>query len=168
MIRAMNIHPSFGFLLKLILLYSLWNGLIAQTIVDHWITTNLAEAGVLVLKVAGLAAHRVSTGIYVQQYPLLYIGKPCNGVDFFGLFTCFVLAFPTRWKDKLWFLPIGILAIHLLNVLRVMALCINCWYFRNSFDFNHKYTFVILVYGLIFVLWMKWAQRYSLLKETKV
>jgi hypothetical protein len=31
----------------------------------------------------------------------------------------------------------------------------------ESLEFNHKYTFTLLVYSLIFALWMLWVNRYS-------
>lgn len=162
-------NPSVLFLGKLLLFYFLWNGFVPNSIGDGIITTNLADAGTFALQLAGLQAHKVTvaTGIaiYIDQHPLLIIGPICNGVDFFGLFTCFVLAFPARWKHKAWFLPLGIFTIHLLNVIRIVLLSFNCWYSRQTFDFNHKYTFIVVVYGVMLVLWMMWAKRYSLYAE---
>jgi hypothetical protein len=46
-------------------------------------------------------------------------------------------------------------------VLRVAGLALNVLYNASSVDFNHKYTFTILVYAAIFGMWMLWVKRYA-------
>jgi exosortase/archaeosortase family protein len=72
-----------------------------------------------------------------------------------------VVAFPGPWKKKMWFVPLGILSIYLINSLRVIGLAVNHMVSQESFDFNHKYTFTILIYGAIFFFWMIWVNRFS-------
>ncbi len=52
------------------------------------------------------------------------------------------------------------------NVLRVAALSLNHMYSRGTVDFNHKYTFTVLVYAFIFFLWHLWVKYFSSLKKT--
>jgi exosortase/archaeosortase family protein len=159
--RTGSINPALWFLLKLAGLYTLWHAFFPAAWCNGFLTRHLAGVGVGGLRLFGLDASREATTLYVEGQPLLYIGDACNGLDFFGLFACFVLAFPARPVARLWFLPLGLLTIHLLNALRVVGLCLNYWYFRSSFDFNHKYTFVVVVYGVMLLLWMRWARRYA-------
>jgi exosortase/archaeosortase family protein len=77
----------------------------------------------------------------------------------YALFGGFVLAFPGPWQRKLWFIPLGMALIWVLNVLRVAALALNHHYAHQSVDFNHHYTFTFMVYACIFGLWMLWARR---------
>lgn len=93
----------------------------------------------------------------------IWIGDPCNGLVLFALFTGFVLAFPGPWKRKLWFIPLGIVTIHAINVVRVTALALIVYYYPDPevLDFNHTYTFTILVYGYVFSLWYWWAAKLS-------
>ena len=62
--------------------------------------------------------------IGVQGGHLLWIGDPCNGVGLFAVYLIFLLAYPGPWKHKLWFAALGLLSIHLINALRIAALCI--------------------------------------------
>jgi exosortase/archaeosortase family protein len=163
--RIGKINPALWFLLKLAGLYTIWQAFFPAGWCNGLLTRHLASVGVGGLRLFGLDAHREATTLYVEGQPLLYIGDPCNGLDFFGLFACFVLAFPARPVAKLWFLPLGLLTIHLLNAMRVVLLCLNYWYFRSSFDFNHKYTFVVVVYGVMLLLWMRWARKYAPVTE---
>jgi exosortase family protein XrtF len=94
----------------------------------------------------------------------VWIGDACNGITLFMLFTLFIVSYPGPWKHKAWFIPTGIVIIHLCNVFRIMALCIMARYKREWLDFNHTYTFQLLMYVIIFLLWLWWMKRYSGLK----
>jgi len=93
----------------------------------------------------------------------LWIGDPCNGLTLFALFTGFIIAYPGPLKKKLWFIPVGIIAIHFINIIRIVALSLIVYYFPDPevLDFNHTYTFTLLVYGFVFSLWYVWAGKLS-------
>ena len=91
----------------------------------------------------------------------LWIGDPCNGITLFALFTFFILAYPGAWKHKTWFIPLGITLIHVLNIFRIVALCIITLKAPDWLDFNHTYLFQTLMYGFIFVLWYLWIRKFS-------
>ena len=95
----------------------------------------------------------------------VWIGAACNASTLFFLFTVYVLAYPGHQKSKIWFVPLGILSIHVLNVLRVSALAIIAFYKPDYLDFNHTYTFTFLVYGYIFFLWMLWSNKFAIKGE---
>jgi exosortase family protein XrtF len=95
------------------------------------------------------------------NYRGIWVGDECNGFKLFSIFTIFIVAFPGKIKNKLWFIPIGLVIIHFVNVLRIMALVMINNYYPKYLDFNHLYTFTILVYATIFVLWYVWAKKYS-------
>ena len=96
----------------------------------------------------------------------VWIGSPCNAMTLFAFFALFVLAFPGNVKNKLWFIPTGIILIHIANLLRVMGLALINYYAPEYLDFNHTYTFTIFVYAIIFSLWMWWV-NYSLKQSRK-
>ena len=91
----------------------------------------------------------------------VWIGSNCNAITLFSLFSVFIIAYPGRIKDKLWFIPLGILVIHFLNIMRVIALVLIARYYPHTLNFNHTYTFTFLVYSIIFLLWMVWVNKYS-------
>jgi exosortase/archaeosortase family protein len=79
----------------------------------------------------------------------------------YAMFTGFIVAFPGPWRPKLWFVPLGVIALYLLNIVRVGALALNHHYAHQSVDFNHHYTFSFVVYGCICALWMQWVRWYG-------
>lgn len=89
------------------------------------------------------------------------VGRPCNGLELFALFAGFVIAFPGSWKHKLWYIPAGVLVIHILNVMRVASLTLIQLKYPQYLQFNHKYTFTVLVYALTFGLWMIWVNKFG-------
>ncbi|MEX2379242.1 MAG: archaeosortase/exosortase family protein, partial [Vicingaceae bacterium] len=82
------------------------------------------------------------------------IGNPCDGLSLFILFTAFVAVFKGKWWFKAIFILLGILLIHILNVIRVIGLALVVKYAPDSLDFHHSYTFTLFVYAFIFLLWM--------------
>lgn len=95
----------------------------------------------------------------------VWVGSNCNAITLFSLFSVFIIAYPGNVKNKLWFIPLGIIFIHFLNILRVTALVLIAYYSPSSLNFNHTYTFTFIVYALIFLLWVIWVNKYSSKKE---
>lgn len=93
------------------------------------------------------------------------VGDECNGFKLFSIFSIFIIAFPGPWKKKLWYIPMGLLFIHLANIIRVIALVYINNYYPRYLDFNHLYTFTIFVYAIIFILWYFWAKRHGNFKK---
>jgi len=91
----------------------------------------------------------------------VWIGANCNAISLFFLFAVFVFAYPGHQKSKWWFIPLGIISIHFLNVLRVAALALIQRYSPEALDFNHTYTFTFIVYCYIFFLWIIWVNKFS-------
>ena len=103
--------------------------------------------------------------IQIKGTPGLFLGDSCNGISLFALFSIFVIAFPGKIISKLFFVPMGILAIHFLNVFRVVVLSVIETYSYEWTEFNHTYTFTILIYGVIFLMWLFWINKFSGLKK---
>jgi exosortase/archaeosortase family protein len=160
-------NPVTIFLGKVLLLYIGWDWLMSAYLntspLAYWLSGAITNTSIYLLDGMGYAVRGYNKvyGINIDGKACVFLGNACNGLDFMGVFFCFVLAYPTSWKSKVWFIPVGILAIHCLNVLRVVLLALNMHYIRSTFDFNHKYTFMIAVYALIFWLWTTWIKRYG-------
>ena len=148
--------------------YILYHGYINEhTLLDRKVIDNLIFLSGSVLETLGYtlipeppAAEQIRT-VGIDGTYGLWIGDPCNGVSLFALFTIFILCYPGSWRTKLWFIPFGLVTLHLINVLRIVALCIIVTYDYAYLDFNHNYTFTILVNGYMFLLWIWWATSYG-------
>ncbi len=142
------------------LLYQLW--LLPNGQLDNFLTHQVGVGSTWLMQVLGYEkAFLYKNFLYVGQACLVAIGNACNGVTLYMLFASFILAAPGSWRAKLVYLPAGIVAIYTINLLRVCMLAVNAMVSRETFHFNHHYTFVFLVYGFIFMLWVLWINRFS-------
>jgi exosortase family protein XrtF len=146
------------------LLYSLvihpW-GKLDRAVIDNlmWVSGGLLTLlGFTLLPEPGIDNNRY---IGIEGGHHLWIGDPCNGVSLFAVFLIFLIAYAGPWRHKLWFGALGLLVIHLINAIRVAALAIIVSYDYELLNFNHDYTFYVVVYGCVFLLWFWWVKRFS-------
>lgn len=158
------------FLIKALLLYLAWFFLYESWLrplgtPDQALTRLTAEAGLLGLQGLGYSAEVMHGGsmstIFLDGAMLLGIAHECNALILFVLFAGFILAFPGKWLYKTAYIAAGTALIWLLNCWRVLMLLLIQLYYPSALDFNHKYTFTILVYGFIFGLWMLWVKKFA-------
>tara|TARA_B100000809_G_C15134252_1_gene529871 strand:- start:3482 stop:4054 length:573 start_codon:yes stop_codon:yes gene_type:complete len=86
------------------------------------------------------------------------VSTPCVGIEMLYVFTVLIISYPSAWKKKVWFIPLGLICIHVINVLRITTLTLVSFYAPEQLDFNHKYVFVIVVYSFIFYMWVRWVK----------
>ena len=143
-----------------------------STLLDEWLIHSMVLSVESVLRWMGFALYEVSTADFRWQLGIansvgmLEIGAPCDGLVLFALFAVFVLAFPGPWRRKAWFIPAGIVAIHVANLLRVLSLVIINFYRPEALTFNHDYTWTVLIFGFIFWLWYLWTEWFSRSAQT--
>lgn len=171
--------PLYKFLLKGLgiyivwyLIYDLWLHPMGK--VDMVVIKTLEKASCFLLDSFGYVTLEESHVENIRTIGIdgthgLWIGDPCNGLTLFALFIGFVVAYPGPVKKKLWFIPLGVIAIHAVNILRIVALSMIIYYFPDPavLDFNHTYTFTMIVYGFDFALWYIWATKLSGLESLK-
>ena len=90
----------------------------------------------------------------------VWIGDSCNGISVFALFAGFIIAYPgSSMIKKMIFIALGMLSIHIINIVRVSVLAIIQFYNYEWLDFNHTYTFTFIMYLYVFALWYYWILR---------
>jgi exosortase family protein XrtF len=167
------------FLLHSFLLYGVW--LLSYEFLlksngqpDHIITENISYFICLGLDYLGFYPHFSiaeklgETFIFLNTstFPLIRVGASCNGLELLILFSIFIICYPSNFKSKLWFIPIGCVLIHVVNIMRNFILTLMAEAKSPYFDLFHRYIFIFLVYGIIFMLWMWWAAKQSKLQAT--
>jgi exosortase family protein XrtF len=151
---------ALGLYIAWFLFYELW--LHPLEVVDLAVIKNAMSISKYLLSSLGYKISLVnSRQIIIENIGGLFIGDPCNGLNLFALFSGFIMAYPGPIKSKFIFIPIGIVGIHLLNVLRLTCLLLITLKAPAYMEFNHTFTFTILVYFFIFFLWMFWVNRYA-------
>ena len=157
------------FIGKAIALYLLWYFIYEQWMekvgrLDNFIIDSLIVTTNKILLLMGYATFVYEHTFGIDGSNGVFIGTPCNGVELMALFSGFVLIFKGSWKNKIWYIPSGILIIHGLNILRVLALAIIAKLAPEMLDFNHKYTFTLILYLFVFLGWVLWVKKFAFKK----
>jgi exosortase family protein XrtF len=171
MMKSLIKNPAIIFFLKALglyiawfMLYELWlhpDTKFDLLVIDNiiWLSSGILEG--LGYTLINYPYDKALRSIGIDGTHGLWVGDPCNGITLFALFAGFIIAFPGKLKHKLWFMPIGLLSIHLINIFRVAGLAITLLYFPDYIDFNHTYTFTLLVYSWVFFLWVLWVKKFA-------
>jgi len=129
-------------------------------------TTFVAHEARVVLNLLGenaevrgqlLTSPRFSVAIY----------NGCNGLEAILIFVAGVLAFPARWPRKLGGVLLGLLAIQLVNIVRIVSLFYIGVYAPSAFSASHVYVWQSLIIVYAVVLWVVWVRRYALVQPAR-
>ena len=85
----------------------------------------------------------------------------CNAVSVMILFTAFIIAFSSTFKRTVLFIIAGIVVIYLLNIVRVALLSLGYYYYPQYREVLHDIIFPLFIYGVVFLLWIIWVQKFS-------
>ena len=124
-----------------------------------------------VASASGIALNLIGQGIEMQGTIIrnsafaVNIKNGCNGVETMIIFLAAVLAFPASWKARGVGLAFGLIAIQLINLVRVVALFLTGVYFPDFFDSSHTVLWqtVVILFGVF--LWIFWADRFARPKQ---
>jgi exosortase H (IPTLxxWG-CTERM-specific) len=90
----------------------------------------------------------------------------CNGLITSLIFISGVLAFPARWSAKLTGVVGGLISIQLINLVRIISLFYIGVFLPEHFNDAHIFIWQSLVILAGISLWIVWAQRFALPRET--
>ncbi len=89
------------------------------------------------------------------------IVEGCNAISVMILFVAFVIAFAGKFKKTLGFIILGVLLIHILNIIRISALGYFLYHKPEQEHLFHGVLFPLVIYGFVFLLWIVWVTKYS-------
>ncbi len=103
-------------------------------------------------------------GATMIRYPngnSVEIAWSCTGIkQCFIFFTIMLFSFG-NWKNKLWFIPVGLIMCCTINIFRTTILTLIINEHRNIFDLMHNYILKYLYYLLIFIFWVAWEEKFK-------
>lgn len=154
------------FIIKGLIVYLIWffvyeNWLMNKGVIDEIIIDHIVLVAKEILDLLGFETFIYEHVIGIQGSHGVFIGTPCNGIELMALFMGFILVFPGSWKTKSWYIPLGLLIIHILNLIRVVSLTVMAKFYPEYLDFNHKYTFTITLYAIVFYGWILWVKQFA-------
>ena len=163
------------FVIEIIAVYALWKiahhilvipGTAMNEIWLHWIEVLggfYAHITSVVLNVLGEVT--IQDGIriiYVHSGKNVKVEDHCLAIPAIIVFVGSILLFTGSWKNKLWFIPLGIFGVFVINTVRLVFLSYTFEHFSTAFfDINHSFVYVVVTYTLIMLLIAWWMKRFS-------
>lgn len=98
----------------------------------------------------------VINGKYVAR-----VIEGCNAISIIILFISFIVAFAGRWKSTLFYCFAGSILIYAFNLIRIVILSVGLYHYPWRQEIMHTVIFPMLIYGVVFLLWMVWVNRFS-------
>jgi len=97
---------------------------------------------------------------YNNKYTLRII-EGCNAVSVIILFISFITAFSGKLKTTIYFIVFGVFLIYVLNIIRIALLAVLLFRFPEKEHILHGVLFPLIIYGLVFILWVFWVNKFS-------
>jgi exosortase/archaeosortase family protein len=91
----------------------------------------------------------------------LFMDDSCMGINLMFLFASFIALLPGTFKHKIWYIPLGLMVIILLNCLRVIMIFINMsktGAYTMALEIHDLFTYPVLVFT--FFMWVIWINRF--------
>lgn len=88
----------------------------------------------------------------------LTINNPCSGIKQFTQFSALMILYPGPWLKKLWFVPAGLIVVHLANMVRIVGLSLVIVLWPDTWHFFHDIVAKGLFYLVFFLLWVAWEE----------
>ncbi len=90
----------------------------------------------------------------------------CNSVSVIILFVSFMIAFAGRFKQTFLYTLSGVVLIYAVNLARIVILSIGLYHYPWRRDILHTVIFPVIIYGMVFILWMFWVNRFTKINKS--
>lgn len=105
---------------------------------------------------------QASIKLFYRHKFVARVVEGCNALSVIILFIAFIVAFTGKIKTTLLYIVGGSFLIHILNVARIAILSVALYHFPEQEEMLHGVIFPLFIYGVVFVLWVIWVNKFSL------
>lgn len=132
------------------------------TIYNDFVASTYIKISAWTLNLLGHPVRYNTRNILIQGTEGLYVGNHCLGISAGTIFILIILLLNAPWKAKLSYGIIGLAVIFVVLWFRVVGLVFMLEYGSKAFfHFNHSYTYLVVVYGIIFTLIVYFQNTFS-------
>ncbi len=157
--------PVFVFVGVFVLLMGIFYAITFIPVMQRKVLPGLLElntrASAVVLNIFGEGAEAVDTTLRSRRYSV-NIAHGCDAIEPIALFIAAVLAFPAPLRTKWPGLLAGVLALSVLNLVRIISLFYVGIHWQSAFEIMHEDVWqpAFIVFSLFFwVVWALWATK---------
>lgn len=174
MFKKIKENEGLLFMIKIILVYVAWT-IIRQSFVNieflipYWADFNDFFAAKYVAASSWILENWYGYDLMYNKRNILpkgssgvYVGNHCLGISAKFIFSAIIISLTGKWIHKFLFILLGLSIIVFINFLRILMLAKQLTEGEVfMFDLNHKYIYVIFVYGVILGLIMIWEKYFA-------
>ncbi|MFH4964448.1 exosortase family protein XrtF [Gaetbulibacter sp. M235] len=102
-----------------------------------------------------------SMKLIINNKYLARITEGCNSVSVIILFVSFIIAFSGKPKTTFMYILAGSVLIYSVNLIRIVFFSISLYHYPWRKDILHTVIFPAIIYGMVFLLWIVWVNRFS-------
>lgn len=111
---------------------------------------------------------QASIKLYYNHQFVARIVEGCNALSVIILFVAFVVAFTGKIRTTVLYILGGSLLVHVLNICRIAILAVALYHLPEQEDLLHGVVFPLFIYGVVFILWVIWVNKFSMYAEKPV
>jgi exosortase family protein XrtF len=106
-----------------------------------------------------------SLKLIINEKYVARIIEGCNSLSVIILFASFIIAFSGKSKATFFYILSGSVLIYSVNLIRVVILAAGLYHYPWRKDILHTVIFPAIIYGMVFILWVIWVNRFANLKK---
>ncbi len=106
-----------------------------------------------------------SMKLIVRDKYVARVIEGCNSLSVIILFVSFIIAFAGRKRATFLYALVGSVLIYIVNLFRIVILSIGLFHYPWREEILHTVIFPLIIYGMVFLLWMFWVNRFSNLNQ---
>lgn len=110
-------------------------------------------------------ADEPSMKLIVNNLYIARVIEGCNSISIIILFISFIIAFASKLKTTFFYILSGSVLIYTVNLIRIVLLTIGLYHYPHQKEVFHSVIFPAIIYGMVFLLWIFWVNRFSKLKK---
>ena len=121
-----------------------------------WLRWGLLHTSSFILNHIGFISIVSTTELLVVSHNKIQLIYSCLGLGVMSFFAAFVIAYPKPVQQKIYFISAGLIAIQVLNVLR-LAIVALYWTNKAQQIIDHHFVFNSIIYLLISISLYFWV-----------
>jgi exosortase/archaeosortase family protein len=122
---------------------------------NDWVRIFLLYSSKFVFDILGYSNQVISNyKLLVPDLAYVEIGNYCLGIQLWIFFIALICSYPGKWKQKLLYSALGVVAINILNIIRIVTIIFAVHAYPKQMQFNHDYVFNVIVYVFVFLMWI--------------
>lgn len=126
----------------------------------NYMAAHVAKATAFILHSFGSEVHLTSSNVLRHENSVaVRIVWSCTGIKQAFVFFCIIAFYAGNFKSKLWYIPLGLLIVYVINIFRISAITALVEIFPTQFELLHEYLFKYLFYAILFGMWVLWEEK---------